>query len=306
MLKVVELFCGIGGLAAALDGRGRVAAAVDVNTKALDVYARNFPHPVRARTIESLRASDFLRWDADLWWLSPPCQPFTRRGLGRDAEDPRARPFLAVLARVAEVPPRYLALENVPGFRGSKVHGLLLETLERAGYAEVHERLICPSELGIPNRRTRYYLVASRESLSSRVAEAPSTGLRPLRDYLEPDPDPDLTVGAELVRRYEGALHLVDPRDPAAVTSCFTSAYGRSHVRSGSYLVTEAGVRRFSPREVLRLLGFPPSFVLAPDMPHRKAWRLVGNSLSLAPVRAVLSAIPELGGRQPSPSDSVD
>lgn len=300
MLRVLELFCGIGGLAAALDGRGQVAAAVDVNTNALEVYARNFPHPVRAGTIESLPASEFRRWNADLWWLSPPCQPFTRRGLGRDAEDPRARPFLALLDRVAELAPRYLALENVPGFRGSKVHARLLETLERAGYGAVHERLLCPSELGVPNRRRRYYLVASRERLlpSSR---APSAGPGPLREFLDSDPDPELAVDDEVLRRYEGALHLVDPRDPSALTSCFTSAYGRSFVRSGSYLATESGARRFSPREILRLLGFPPSFVLAPEMPALKAWRLVGNSLSLGPVRTVLSAIPELGETTWSP-----
>jgi site-specific DNA-cytosine methylase len=293
MLRILELFCGIGGLAAALDGRAQVVAAVDVNTSALAVYAGNFPHPVRAGKVESLPAPELRRWDADLWWLSPPCQPFTRRGLRRDDEDPRARPFLALLERLAEVRPRYVALENVPGFRGSNVHARLRETLDRAGYAAVHERLLCPSELGVPNRRERYYLVASRERLEPPAAPGPAAR-RPLREYLDAEADPRLCVGAELLRSYEGALDLVDAQDPSALTSCFTSAYGRSHVRSGSYLVTEDGVRRFSPREILRLLGFPASFVLPPEMPLGKAWRLAGNSLSLAPVRAALSAIPEL------------
>lgn len=293
MLRVLELFCGIGGLAAALDGRARVVAAVDVNTKALDVYSENFPHPTRAGTIESLRASDFRRWDADLWWLSPPCQPFTGRGLRRDAEDPRARPFLALLERLAEARPRYVALENVPGFLGSNVHALLRQTLDRAGYAAVRERLICPSALGVPNRRERYYLVASRERLAPPVPCPEAVERRPLREFLDAETDPALDVEAGLLRSYEGALDLVDARDPSALTSCFTSAYGRSFVRSGSYLVTDAGARRFSPQEVLRLLGFPPSFVLG-EMPLRAAWRLIGNSLSLAPVRTVLAEIPEL------------
>lgn len=294
MLKVLELFCGIGGLAAALDGRGRIVAAVDVNRAALAVYGENFRHPIRPATIESLPASELRRWDADLWWLSPPCQPFTRRGLGRDAEDPRARPFLALLERLAELRPRYVAIENVPGFQGSKVHALLRRTLNLAGYGAVDERLLCPSELGVPNRRQRYYLVASRERLRSPSRPAAAAGPRPLEDFLDPDPDPGLAVGAEVLGRYAGALHLADPRDPGAVASCFTSAYGRSFVKSGSYLLTEDGVRRFSPREILRLLGFSPSFVLAPEMPREKAWRLVGNSLALAPVRTMLSAIPEL------------
>ena len=84
------------------------------------------------------------------------------------------------------------------------------------------------------------------------------------------------------------------------MTCCFTSAYGRSHVRSGSYLQQDTGVRRFSPTEILRLLGFPASYRLPPDLSLSKAWRLVGNSLAIAPVRAMLSTIPELAAIEPT------
>ncbi len=296
-MRLLELFCGIGGCTAAVGSRATVAAAVDVNREALAVYSHNFPHPVEARTIESLKASAFRAFDADLWWLSPPCQPFTERGLRRDVDDPRARPFLVLVERLEEIRPRYVAMENVPGFQGSRAWALLRETLERAGYASVHERFLCPSELGLPNRRRRYYLVAGRERLPEpslpRDLEPKSVGK--LRD---PCPDLELAVTPELLKSYEGALSIVDADDPAAVTSCFTSAYGRSHVRSGSYLRTSSGVRRFSPAEILRILGFPESYALPPDLSLGKAWRLVGNSLSLAPVRAMLTAVPELGLRQ--------
>ena len=97
------------------------------------------------------------------------------------------------------------------------------------------------------------------------------------------------------MERYRGALHVIDPGDPRAVAHCFTSAYGRSPVRSGSYLATKTGVRRFSPAEILRLLGFPESFRLPPELGLEGAWRLVGNSLSIDAVRWVLGTIPELG-----------
>ncbi len=292
-MRVLELFCGIGGAAAALAGRGRIVAAVDVNRGALGVYAHNFPHPTLTRTIESLPASQYRDWDADLWWLSPPCQPFTERGLRRDAEDPRARPFLAVIERLEEVRPPYVALENVPGFVDSMVHARLLAALERAGYEAVHEGLLCPSQLGIPNRRRRYYLVASRGRLRPIPALSPAG--RPLGDFLDPEPHPELNVEPELVERYEGALHVVDADDPAAETTCFTSAYGRSPVRSGSYLRAGGGVRRFSPAEILRLLGFPDGFALPPEVALAKAWPLVGNSLSLEPVRTMLATVAEIG-----------
>lgn len=290
--RVLELFCGIGGCAAALGPHATVAAALDVNRIALGVYAQNFSHPTVACALESGPASRLRGWDADLWWLSPPCQPFTRRGLGKDIEDPRARAFVAVIRRLGELRPRYVALENVPGFLGSRVDAFLRETLEVSGYTSVRERLLCPSELGIPNRRRRYYLVASSEVLLP-VAVGAHRRSR-LRDYLDPCDRPELRVDPVLRERYRGALDIVDAEDPGAVTACFTSAYGRSIVRSGSYLATPSGIRRFSPREILRLLGFPDSFALPPELAIGNAWRLLGASLSLAPVRTMLATIPEL------------
>jgi tRNA G37 N-methylase Trm5 len=45
--RVLELFCGIGGCAAAVDGRARVVAAVDVNPGAR--VSELFPRPFRFR-----------------------------------------------------------------------------------------------------------------------------------------------------------------------------------------------------------------------------------------------------------------
>jgi site-specific DNA-cytosine methylase len=163
-LKVLELFCGIGGCAAALGERAQVVAAVDVSRKALAAYCRNFNHAALARTLESISAGHWRAWQADLWWLSPPCQPYTHRGHRQDLDDPRAASLLAVLDRLPEVRPRYLALENVPGFAGSRAHARLRDVLEQCGY-RVQETTLCPTELGIPNRRRRFYLVASRERL---------------------------------------------------------------------------------------------------------------------------------------------
>lgn len=306
-VRVLELFCGLGGVAAALGeasaaGAAHVAAAIDVDRRALAVYAANHPGPTVARTLDSIRPPDLAAFAADLWTMSPPCQPFTRRGRGRDLDDPRTRGLLAVLAAVAAVRPPWLFLENVPGFAGSAAHRRLTETLGAAGY-RWHERLLCPSEIGMPNRRRRYYLVAGRQDVPLGEPAIPRQPppRRPLGDFLDPDPAPELTVPAELVRRYRHAVDVVDPADPDAVTACFTSAYGRSPVRSGSYLVIGQSsgaafptLRRFAPAEILRLLGFPPTFRLPPDLSLAAAWHLAGNSLSLPAVGALLAAVPPL------------
>lgn len=290
-LRAAELYCGIGGCAAALGSAAAVVSAVDINRQALDIYRRNFPHPATVITIESLAASTLRDWQADLWWISPPCQPFTRRGRRKDAEDSRTQSFLEILSRLKEATPRYLAIENVPGFQGSITHSLLLDTLEALGF-HVQERLLCPTVFGIPNRRERYYLVAGRSPL--RELPLPRVEARTLRSYLDNEPSAELRVDPDLVTQYRHALNIVDPLDPMAVASCFTAAYGHSPIRSGSYLQTPSGLRRFSPTEILRLLGFPRSYTLPADLPLETGWRLVGNSLSIHSVRYVLSAIPEL------------
>jgi len=295
-IRALELFAGIGGFSAAMGHRVSIVAAVDINREAIDVYRHNFAHPSVVATVESLSLHQLRKWDADLWWMSPPCQPFTSRGKGLDIRDPRTSGLLHLIDCLAEVGPEHLGLENVPDFFGSKSYELLRSRLADLGY-EVFETLLCPSGLGSPNRRRRYYLVASR----SKLEAVPETRRRrfAVRDILDPRPDDSLWIDPDLALAYPHALNIVDPADPEAVTSCFTSAYGRSPVRSGSYLRTKRGLRRFSPQEILRLLGFPESFSIPPHVPLSTAWRLVGNSLSLPAVRQTMQRIPGLPRSHP-------
>ena len=277
-------------------------AAVDINQVALSVYRRNFSSPpVHVRTIESLPAGWYRDQAADLWWLSPPCQPYTSRGRQLDLRDDRAQGLLAVIERIAELRPGYVALENVEGFCGSQSHQRLHVMLDACGY-RVHEQVLCPTQLGVPNRRPRFYLVAAkngtlrdRSDRSRLEVSGSKTWCFTVRQILDAEPAEPLWMPADFQERYRGAVHVVDAEDPESETHCFTSSYGGSLVRSGSYLATPRGVRRFSPTEILRLLCFPADYHLPDDLTLRKAWQLVGNSLSVAAVRHVLSAIPELG-----------
>ena len=127
-----------------------------------------------------------------------------------------------------------------------------------------------------------------------RELPPPNVDGRPLRSFLDREPSIELRVDPEMVRKFRHALDVVDPMDTMAVAACFTAAYGHSPIRSGSYLQTPSGLRRFSPAEILRLLGFPANYTLPADLPLVNGWRLAGNSLSVYAVRYILSAIPEL------------
>ena len=298
-IRALELFCGIGGFAAAVAGSDvRVVAALDQNPAALAVYRHNFPdHPVRQVDLERVSAWELTSPSANLWWMSPPCQPYCERGSRRDLDDPRARSLVRLLELLETVPleklPEHLALENVAGFADSQARQRLLPLLESRGY-RIMERHLCPTELGVPSRRPRYSLLATRgEFAPAPRRERPS---RRLSSYLDfgvgaPLPSP-LRVTPDIIERFGSGLRILDPADSAAYTTCFTSGYGKSIVNSGSYLRHGCGVRYFSPEEVARLLHFPDWFGFPPEVQLRKRWHLIGNSLSLAAVREVLHSLP--------------
>lgn len=302
-LRAVELFCGIGGFAAAAAGTNlHVAAAIDQDPAALETYRLNFPeHPVKRADLAKISTWDLTAGGVDFWWLSPPCQPYCERGARRDLEDHRARSLLRILELLSTMPesrlPESIALENVHGFVGSQAHARLREQLSLRGY-EIRELLLCPTELGIPSRRPRYYLAASLAPLASHEPSTPFASL-PLKSYLdrhlsgEAVPS-ELVLDKDLLARFGSGLRILDPEDPAAYTTCFTSGYGKSLTAAGSYLAHSQGVRRFSPEEIARLLHFPANFQFPDRLSVRQKWHLVGNSLSVVAVAELLRLFPKI------------
>ncbi len=291
-MKVLELFSGIGAVSAAFQGIHQVACAVDINLLAKKVFQTNFDTPVQTQEITSITDEQFREFDAEFWWMSPPCQPFTRRGLQKDIEDPRTAAMLRVIEAIKKVRPQNLALENVIGFEGSRTHELLCDTLQKLGY-QITQLQLCSSEFGIPNLRPRFFLAASLAMQPRLIQPTEPQVRKSVEDYLDPDdalPD-GLTVSEVELKQYFHAVNIVNPS--SKTTRCFTSAYGRSNVRSGSYLQTEQGFRRFSPREIARFLGLPEQFILPADLSINQLWKLLGNAVSVPSVRHVGTAFQE-------------
>ncbi|RMZ57081.1 hypothetical protein APUTEX25_002313 [Auxenochlorella protothecoides] len=221
-MRAVEFYSGLGGLhyalALAVPG-AEVVTAFDINDTANDVYQHNFGRRPSQSNIDSLTAARLDRLRAELWLLSPPCQPYTRRGLQRQSADGRAASFLSLLRRLGEMqhPPTALLLENVVGFEASDTCAAMLRTLRDLGYA-VLEVLASPTDLGLPYSRPRYFALATRargaglarhtlpfvvvrrgEGREPTVlpAREPTTR-RPLADFLEADPAAELAGGVRL------------------------------------------------------------------------------------------------------------
>ncbi|CAF1301863.1 unnamed protein product [Adineta steineri] len=172
MLRVLELFSGIGGMHCALDFLDlnyEIVAAIDINPTANVVYSSNFPNvPIINRSIETISLKQWEKWNADLWTMSPPCQPFTRQGKQEDLNDRRTDGFVYLMKTILsqlKSKPKYILLENVSGFEHSQAHQLLLETLQSNNYS-YEQYLLSPIQFGIPNSRLRYYLIAKQQENS--------------------------------------------------------------------------------------------------------------------------------------------
>ena len=281
-LRVLELFSGLGGWSYALGGRGEVAAAYDNHAGANATYELNHRRRPLERNLASLPMADLRAHGADTWMLSPPCQPFCRMGNRSDLQDPRSAPFLRLMELFDAAPPDHLVLENVLGFFGSRAHDLLREKLDRHGFHRL-ERSVCASSFGLPNLRPRSYVVASRRPLlAPALPDLPAPALAGFLDGVE---DERLYLGAQALRHKPG-LDLVRPGDTRS--SCFIGGYGQRYLGSGSFLLTPRGIRRFSPTEVARLLGYPGSFRFPEGLPLNQRYKLLGNGLSLPVARWVV------------------
>lgn len=205
-LRVVDLFCGCGGLslgvaeAALAAGRALdVRLAIDSHADALAVYKANFPgarvsgEPVE-RLIDGLLGDDATQSEkkvaaetggVDVLVAGPPCQGHSNLNNHTRRTDQRNLLYLRV-ARAAEIlHPTVVVIENVPAVRRATddVVGKTTRALKESGYA-VEDGVISLVTLGAPQLRKRHVLLAYRgdqleimASLGPRCTEDPTRDL---------------------------------------------------------------------------------------------------------------------------------
>jgi DNA (cytosine-5)-methyltransferase 1 len=185
VVRIVDLFCGCGGLslgiaeAARRAGLGtKVSMAIDSDEDAVAVYRSNFPHadvrcvPVEkvfdghlnAKRSKSEEATRDQVGPVDVLIGGPPCQGSSDLNNHTRRDDPR-NALYARMARAAWVlKPALVLVENVPSVRHDveEVVDVTSRALRRVGYA-IHDAIIDLSGLGVPQRRRRHIMLASRD-----------------------------------------------------------------------------------------------------------------------------------------------
>lgn len=187
-MKVVDLFSGCGGMSLGFQNAGfSIIAAYDHWKPAVDVYEKNFKHPVFNKDLsdESI-AIDIKSYNPDMIIGGPPCQDFSSAGQ-RNEKGGRADLTISYTNIVITVKPKFFIMENVERITKSNVYKQSRELFEKAGYG-LTETILDASFYGVPQKRKRFFLIGHLSSehnfLQSELGKNKSEKPMSIYDYL--------------------------------------------------------------------------------------------------------------------------
>lgn len=173
--KVLDLFCGAGGLSVGFDAAGyEVVGGIDNSDVAVRTFAANI---LGAKgMVRDLRKKNFADvadfvgpGGVDVIAGGPSCQGFSTSGglsraAGRDDKDPRNRLFLNFLEIVDLLRPRWIVFENVPGLLLYDNGRVALEIVRAFGEIDyrVVPMILLAADYGVPQLRRRVVFVGNR------------------------------------------------------------------------------------------------------------------------------------------------
>ena len=297
--RFIDLFAGIGGMRIAFErSGGKCVFASEWDEPCQVMYEANFGEKPFG-DIMNLSAEDIP--DHDILTGGFPCQAFSIIGNKLGFADTRGTLFFEVERILKIKQPKAFLLENVKQLTThdkGRTFKVILERLENLGYF-VHYKVLNGLDFGVPQKRERIIIVGFKKNY---LFEFPKNGVeaKMLSDILEPEDGVEkkhflsdyfrqklqrklkeqgkkITIRPVVVHENKGGNLGIHP---------FSTALRAN----GSYnYITLNAERRLTPREMLRLQGFPDTFkIVVPDTQVRKQ---AGNSVVIPKIEAVAQAI---------------
>lgn len=187
-MRVIDLFCGCGGLSLGFQQAGfDVVAAYDVWEAALKVYRHNFSHPVSHLDLSDVQFSSFTinALQPQMIIGGPPCQDFSSAGK-RNEEGGRGDLTISFAQIIYNVRPEWFVMENVARIVKTQKLVEAIAIFKKAGYG-LSQRVLDASYCGVPQKRKRFFLIGKinendgflNNYIESSLSDKPMT----LRDY---------------------------------------------------------------------------------------------------------------------------
>ncbi len=274
-MRVAGLFAGIGGIELGLKQAGFTTALLcEIDPRAQAVLERRFPG---VRLESDVRAISRLPRGIELLTAGFPCQDLSQAGNTAGISGQRSGLVRNVFRLIADGRPPWILIENVPFLlrldRGSGIAHVTRE-LEKLGYQWAY-RVIDTRAFGLPHRRERVFLLASR-------VEDPSARLFNL-DRSAPD-------GDEASKLAHGFYWTEGTRGLGWAVDAVPTIKGGSALGIPSPPAIWFPDGRFATpdiRDAERLQGFPANWTRPAETVGRTSfrWTLVGNAVSVPVAR---------------------
>lgn len=316
MYEMIDLFSGIGGLRMGFETTGRVrnVLSCEIDPYARKTYETNFKE-VPFEDIRELKSEDIPTYD--ILAAGFPCQAFSISGKRRGFEDTRGTLFFEVARIIRDTQPKAFLLENVQGLTnhdGGRTFEVIISTLKELEYS-VHFKLLSAMDFGLPQKRTRIFIVGFRKDIDDSNFKFPEGFPLELKmgDLKETEEVSNQfylserawnTLKAHRARheaKGNGFGYEIIPDDGIANT-LVVGGMGRERnllvdenltdwvvKNKNKGELNKEYIRYMTPRECARLQGFPDSFEIPCSI--TQSYKQFGNSVAIPVIRSIANEI---------------
>jgi DNA (cytosine-5)-methyltransferase 1 len=307
-LKFIDLFAGIGGFHYGLSPFADCVFTSELDPKARISYLANHSTPVMNTDITKIDSANISTDipDHNILCAGFPCQPFSVMGRREGIDDIQGRGTLIfnIIEILKAKQPDCFFLENVKNLlliEKGETFKQIVESLENSGYYVTTKVLNSLTHGNVPQNRERVFIVGfkDKESFLRFAFPNPVTLDKKTDDILEPPDEVPLKLrhniphlasmveGYIYSNRYGNVLRRHNQKGicPTLLSSVNTSS------SKGPLVRDSLGTRRLTPREYLRLQGFPESFMFPEEITLTQAFKLVGNSVTVGVVQRIAENI---------------
>lgn len=306
-MNVISLFSGIGGIDLGFKQAGfEIIWANDNDVDACKTYRNNFERTsICERDIRSLSTQEVPY--ADILTAGFPCQPFSVCGNKKGFKDERGNLFFEIMRIVDEKHPAVIFLENVANLtehdNGRTFNTIHNELMARDYFIRYLVTDAC--DYGIPQHRTRTYILAFKSQASCQQFEFPEKCELKRRIFDIIDRSAKIDERYYLKKgtyQYEKMFSAI--KDENQIYRF--SDYGIQSSKDGISFTLKAnmgiwrdripiikdnyGIRKITPYEALALMGFPDTFKFH-GISSQAAYKQIGNSVCVPIIKQIAQNI---------------
>lgn len=277
MLKFIDLFSGIGGFHMALHALDmKCVFAAEWDRYARKTYQENFKGISPDLFKHGRFAGDINKVDIekipdfDILCAGFPCQPFSQAGLKKGFDEARGTLFFTIVDIIKKKQPRAFLLENVRyliNHNNGHTFATIKKRIGNIGYS-FHYKIIKASDFGLPQHRPRLFIVGFKQPHAFQF-EFPKPIARTMTMSDVFNGNCEKKIGYTL--RVGGKGSPIDDR------------------RNWDGYVVDGKVCRLSPKEALKMQGFPNNYVF--PVSNAQAMKQLGNTVAIPVVKAVAHEI---------------